>query len=128
MFLLAHELNNPLNNIGITVETLLDDYDAIDETQKKKLLDDIDTQVERANATVRNLLDFARKDQPVFTSVSIGEVLERSYLEARETTVSSSLASSTNPSVSLALKAWGRSPSGQKATAIQSPFEETVQV
>jgi len=73
---IAHELNNPLNNISITVETLLDDYEEIDEARNKKLLDDIDTQVQRANATVRNLLDFSRKDQPVLTSVSIADVLE----------------------------------------------------
>ena len=58
----AHELNNPLNNIGITVETLLDDYDELDDDDRKRLLVEIGTQVERANATVRNLLNFARKD------------------------------------------------------------------
>jgi signal transduction histidine kinase len=72
----AHELNNPLNNISLTVETLLDDYDEVDDAGKKKLLSDIFTQVQRASATVRNLLDFTRKDQPVFTNVSITEVLD----------------------------------------------------
>ncbi len=72
----AHELNNPLNNISLTVETLLDDYEEADDERKKKLLNDIFTQVQRASATVRNLLDFTRKDQPVFTDVSIPEVLE----------------------------------------------------
>ena len=74
----AHELNNPLNNISLTVETLLDDFDDMEEEQKKTLLEDIFTQVQRASATVRNLLDFTRKDQPVFTSVSIPDLLEAS--------------------------------------------------
>jgi signal transduction histidine kinase len=74
----AHELNNPLNNISLTVETLLDDFDGMDEARKKKLLEDIFTQVQRASATVRNLLDFTRKDQPVFTPVSISDLLEAS--------------------------------------------------
>jgi signal transduction histidine kinase len=73
---IAHELNNPLNNISLTVETLLDDFDEVGDDRKKKLLNDIFTQVQRAGATVRNLLDFTRKDQPVFTAVSISEVLE----------------------------------------------------
>jgi signal transduction histidine kinase len=72
----AHELNNPLNNISLTVETLLDDYEETDDERTKKLLKDIFTQVQRASATVRNLLDFTRKDQPVFTAVSVPEVLE----------------------------------------------------
>jgi signal transduction histidine kinase len=74
----AHELNNPLNNISLTVETLLDDFDDMDEERKKKLLEDIFTQVQRAGATVRNLLDFTRKDQPVFTPVSMSDLLRAS--------------------------------------------------
>jgi signal transduction histidine kinase len=72
----AHELNNPLNNISLTVETLLDDYEELHDERKKKLLNDIFTQVQRASATVRNLLDFTRRDQPVFCDVRIPEVLE----------------------------------------------------
>jgi two-component system NtrC family sensor kinase len=75
---IAHELNNPLNNISLTAETLLDDFEDTDEEQKKKLLEDIFTQVQRASATVRNLLDFTRKDHPVFTPVSIRDLLEAS--------------------------------------------------
>jgi signal transduction histidine kinase len=75
---IAHELNNPLNNISLTVETLLDDSDDMDEERRKKLLEDIFTQVQRAGATVRNLLDFTRKDQPVFTPVSVPDLLQAS--------------------------------------------------
>jgi two-component system NtrC family sensor kinase len=74
----AHELNNPLNNISLTVETLLDDFDELEEERKKTLLEDIFTQVQRASATVRNLLDFTRKDQPVFTAVAVPDLLETS--------------------------------------------------
>jgi len=74
----AHELNNPLNNISLTVETLLDDFDDMEEERKKTLLEDIFTQVQRASATVRNLLDFTRKDHPVFTAVEVPALLEAS--------------------------------------------------
>jgi len=73
---IAHELNNPLNNISLTVETLLDDTDELSDTRRRQLLGDIFTQVQRAGATVRNLLDFTRKDAPVRTMVTIGEVIE----------------------------------------------------
>ena len=74
----AHELNNPLNNISLTVETLLDDFDETGRRAEEEAAQDIFTQVQRASATVRNLLDFTRKDQPVFTAVSIPELLEAS--------------------------------------------------
>jgi signal transduction histidine kinase len=73
----AHELNNPLNNISLTAETLMDDFDELSDEQKKKLLDDIFAQVQRASTTVRNLLDFTRKDQPVMAAVSLGELLDK---------------------------------------------------
>ena len=71
---IAHELNNPLNNIGITTEAILDGYDDYPKDQKLKMLKDISSQVERASATVRNLLDFTRADKPVFVPVAAGEV------------------------------------------------------
>jgi two-component system NtrC family sensor kinase len=71
---IAHELNNPLNNISLTAETLLDD-DTTDPARRRTLLEDIFTQVQRASATVRNLLDFTRQDHPVFTTVSIVDVV-----------------------------------------------------
>ena len=72
---IAHELNNPLNNISLTVETLLEDDRDLDGERRRELLADISTQVERAGATVRNLLDFTRKDEPVRTALSVGEVV-----------------------------------------------------
>ena len=73
---IAHELNNPLNNISLTVETLLDDYGELGDERKRRLLSDIFTQVQRAGATVRNLLDFTRKDHPVLAAVSVADVVE----------------------------------------------------
>jgi len=72
---IAHELNNPLNNIGITTEALIEGYADYSSDERLKMLDQIYTQVERASGTVRNLLDFTRREQSVFTSVSIPEIL-----------------------------------------------------
>lgn len=71
---IAHELNNPLNNIGLTVEAMLDGFDDYDRAEKVKMLEDVSTQLDRASATVRNLLDFTRVDNPVFVPVSLAAV------------------------------------------------------
>jgi len=73
---IAHELNNPLNNIGITTEALIGGYADYSNNEKLRMLGQIYTQVERASATVRNLLDFTRAEKTVFTSVSITEVVD----------------------------------------------------
>jgi len=73
---IAHELNNPINNIGLNVEALLEDYDDFTDEEKRRMLEQIYTQVERAGATVRDLLDFTRKGTPAFSTVSIGGIIE----------------------------------------------------
>jgi len=73
---IAHELNNPLNNIGITLEALIQDFTDYPDEKKLKMLDDAYVQVERASGTVRNLLDFTRKEKPVFSSVSVRRIVE----------------------------------------------------
>jgi signal transduction histidine kinase len=59
---IAHELNNPLNNISLTTEALIDGMGDYSEEQKLRMLQEIFTQVERASVTVRNLLDFTRTE------------------------------------------------------------------
>ncbi len=73
---IAHELNNPLNNIGLTTEALVTDFGELSDDEKLQMLGQISTQVERASATVRQLLDFTRKDQPAFTRLAVGPLLE----------------------------------------------------
>lgn len=74
---IAHELNNPLNNISITVEALIDEFDDWSREEKLKMLKTVDDQVERAGTTVANLLDFTRRDETSFEEISINEVLTR---------------------------------------------------
>jgi two-component system NtrC family sensor kinase len=74
---IAHELNNPLNNISLTTEALIDDFDDWDRETKLKMLGIVSTQVDRAAATVANLLDFTRRDSSTFERLSINDVLNR---------------------------------------------------
>jgi two-component system, NtrC family, sensor kinase len=74
---IAHELNNPLNNISLNAEALHDGLDIYTDVQKLKMLADIVSQVERASATVRNLLDFTRVEKPVLLLLSVEDVVRK---------------------------------------------------
>jgi two-component system NtrC family sensor kinase len=85
---IAHELNNPLNNIGITSEALLQGLDDYSDEQKRKMLEDIFIEVERANGTVRNLLDFTRVERPMLDSIDVKELVTSSlHLVNNELTI-----------------------------------------
>jgi two-component system NtrC family sensor kinase len=56
----AHELNNPLNNISLTLDTLREEFDSLSTNEAKEMLANIIKQADRASSVVRNLLDFSR--------------------------------------------------------------------
>jgi signal transduction histidine kinase len=56
----AHELNNPLSNISLNAQLLLEERDVCDPAQINGFVEQIDDQVQRAQRIVRTLLDFAR--------------------------------------------------------------------
>lgn len=81
----AHELNNPLNNISLNAEALYEGLSNYTDEQKLKMLAEVLSEVERASATVRNLLDFTRVEKPVLMSLSIQDVVrEAQRLVANE--------------------------------------------
>ncbi|MBI4643980.1 MAG: HAMP domain-containing histidine kinase [Deltaproteobacteria bacterium] len=72
---IAHELNNPINNIVITAEALKEDFSTLDQEEAQDLIHDILVQSQRASDIVRNLLDFSRSEQPVSEPVNIVHIL-----------------------------------------------------
>jgi two-component system NtrC family sensor kinase len=56
----AHELNNPLNNISTSVQILLEELEDADLDYKRQLLRDTESQIERARDIVKALLEFSR--------------------------------------------------------------------
>jgi signal transduction histidine kinase len=56
----AHELNNPLNNISTSIQILLEELDENIPEFKKELLEETEKQIERARDTVKALLEFSR--------------------------------------------------------------------
>jgi two-component system, NtrC family, sensor kinase len=60
---IAHELNNPINNITLTAAMLKEDYDTLADRERLEMVDDLSEQADRAQRIVRNLLDFARESE-----------------------------------------------------------------
>jgi two-component system NtrC family sensor kinase len=57
---IAHEVNNPLNNISLTAEAILEERDDLSREEETEMLNDIVSEVSRASKVVNNLLDFSR--------------------------------------------------------------------
>ena len=56
----AHELNNPLNNISTSIQILIEETEKILPEFQRELLIEAEKQVERARDTVKALLEFSR--------------------------------------------------------------------
>lgn len=74
---IAHELNNPLNNISLTAETLLEESSENLTPEAKELILEIINQTDRASEIVKNLLDFSRKDKHLFGELPVNEVITK---------------------------------------------------
>jgi two-component system NtrC family sensor kinase len=72
----AHELNNPINNIVLTAESMKEGFHDISPDEALELLHDILVQSERCSEIVKNLLDFARSERPEFEPIPIASVIE----------------------------------------------------
>jgi two-component system NtrC family sensor kinase len=60
---IAHELNNPLNNIILTSEILKEGYKELSDDELQDMIFDLVAQGNRAQQVVKNLLDFARESE-----------------------------------------------------------------
>ncbi len=80
---IAHELNNPLNNISITAESLLEGAEEHTPEQMKKMLNDIFIEVTRASGTVRTLLDFTRVQKTPPEAIGVKALVEGSLALVR---------------------------------------------
>ena len=72
----AHELNNPINNIMLTAASLLEDYEDLDDTERLDMANDMVSESERAQRIVRNLLDFARESDLESEQYEIQDIIE----------------------------------------------------
>ena len=71
----AHELNNPINNITLTAFMLLEDYKNISDKEKIEMIGDIINEASRAKKIVSNLLDFASVSESVMGPICIRNLM-----------------------------------------------------
>ncbi len=74
---IAHELNNPLNNISLTAESLMEEFTQMTKEEAKEMLMEILAQADRASQVVKNLLEFSRTERPLLLELCIDDVLDR---------------------------------------------------
>jgi signal transduction histidine kinase len=72
---IAHELNNPINNIALTAESFKEEYGDKMDGNCIEMISDILCQAERAADIVKNLLDFSRTENPVFSKLAPAQIL-----------------------------------------------------
>ena len=72
----AHELNNPLNNIMLTAYSLLEEYGTLNRSDHIERIKDIIGETERSRSIVHNLLDFTRENVSVLELLDLGKLVE----------------------------------------------------
>ena len=72
----AHELNNPLNNITLTADMLLEDYDSLDDEERKEMIADVVNEAGRSKKIISNLLDFARESSSQLEPLDLVQLLQ----------------------------------------------------
>jgi two-component system NtrC family sensor kinase len=72
----AHELNNPLNNISTSLQILIEELEESDLEFKKELLIGAEKEVERGKEIVRSLLEFARERSLTLKQVAFKDLVD----------------------------------------------------
>ena len=75
---IAHQLNNPLNNISTSCQILLEELDKSEQGFLLKMLTNIEQEVRRARDIVRGLLEFSRVKEFCLAPTPLSQVVERS--------------------------------------------------
>ncbi len=74
---IAHEINNPVNNISLILESLIDKIDSMHRSERDRLLREAMTQSDRVTDIVKNLLEFSRASHPRLEEASIEEIVRK---------------------------------------------------
>jgi len=79
----AHELNNPLNNIILTSEMMKEGYKDLTDEEMTDMINDLVTQGQRAQQVVKNLLDFARESEATMEHLYVDKLLDETIRLSR---------------------------------------------
>lgn len=72
----AHELNNPLNNISMIAQTYEEVYDHLGKEQRLGFMEQIEEQTERLRQTIKNLLDYAKPKEQHLEEQDVNDVVQ----------------------------------------------------
>jgi signal transduction histidine kinase len=75
----AHELNNPLNNIHLSAQVLAREVKGSGEAMVSEIVEDILSQTMRVKKIVGDLLEFAREKKPEKTRTNLPDLITRVY-------------------------------------------------
>ena len=141
----AHEINNPLNNMSRIVEFAREEI-AMNYSDQSSLSNDMKillNEIDRCAAIVKNLLDFGRLKEPTVQNVSLSDILNESILllthkaEDNKVSIETSVAENlpnviADPSqihqvfVNLILNAIDFSPANETIKIIIEVFEDDI--
>jgi signal transduction histidine kinase len=76
---IAHEINNPINNISLILESLLEDEQGMDDGERRRLYQEAMDQADRASEIVKNLLEFSRASHPRMEETRLEEVVDKTF-------------------------------------------------
>jgi signal transduction histidine kinase len=76
---IAHEINNPINNISLILESLLEDEQTMDDAERRRLYQEAMDQADRASEIVKNLLEFSRASHPRMEETRLEEVVDKTF-------------------------------------------------
>ena len=79
----AHELNNPLNNISTSLQILIEELAENNLEYKKELLAGAEKEVERGKEIVRSLLEFARERSLTLKQVVFKDLVDSAISQVR---------------------------------------------
>jgi signal transduction histidine kinase len=74
---IAHELNNPLNNISTSCQIVIEEFGKADPQFLQRMLGNIEREVRRARDIVRALLEFSRAKEFCLVPTPLVQVVER---------------------------------------------------
>jgi len=74
---IAHQLNNPLNNVSTSIQIIVEEFEKGDPAFLRRLLDNCGQEILRAQEIVKGLLEFARQKEFALRRVRLLDVVER---------------------------------------------------
>jgi len=74
---IAHEINNPVNNLSLILESLIEHGEGMTEGERSKMHRDAMDQADRTSEIVKNLLEFSRSSHPRVEDVDLVEIVDK---------------------------------------------------